>query len=143
MAKANLKKKLQFWGTGRRKKAIARVRLIPAGTGAIVINERAIDDYFPQALVQYQVKQPLALLGVEGKYDVMVNVYGGGYTGQAGAIRLGIARALLQAEPDCRPALKKEVRLEESAPRSAVLEEIILKNQAPPAGAFLSLANFG
>ena len=108
MAKANLKKKLQFWGTGRRKKAIARVRLIPAGTGAIVINERAIDDYFPQALVQYQVKQPLALLGVEGKYDVMVNVYGGGYTGQAGAIRLGIARALLQAEPDCRPALKKE-----------------------------------
>ncbi len=108
MAKANLKKKLQFWGTGRRKKAIARVRLIPAGTGTIVINERAFEDYFPQALVQYQVKQPLALLGVEGKYDVMVNVYGGGYTGQAGAIRLGIARALLQAEPDCRAALKKE-----------------------------------
>ncbi len=108
MAKANLKKKLQFWGTGRRKKAIARVRLIPAGTGTIVINDRAFDDYFPQALVQYQVKQPLALLGVESKYDVMVNVYGGGYTGQAGAIRLGIARALLQAEPDCRPALKKE-----------------------------------
>ncbi len=108
MAKASVKKKLQFWGTGRRKKAIARVRLIPAGTGAIVINERAFEDYFPQALVQYQVKQPLALLGVEGKYDVMVNVFGGGYTGQAGAIRLGIARALLQAEPDCRPALKKE-----------------------------------
>lgn len=108
MAKANLKKKLQFWGTGRRKKAIARVRLIPAGTGTIVINDRAFEEYFPQGLVQYQVKQPLALLGVEGKYDVMVNVYGGGYTGQAGAIRLGIARALLQAEPDCRSALKKE-----------------------------------
>ncbi|MDE7301402.1 MAG: 30S ribosomal protein S9 [Clostridia bacterium] len=108
MAKANLKKKLQFWGTGRRKKAIARVRLIPAGTGTIVINERAFEDYFPQALVQYQVKQPLALLGVESKYDIMVNVFGGGYTGQAGAIRLGIARALLQAEPDCRPTLKKE-----------------------------------
>ncbi len=108
MAKANLKKKLQFWGTGRRKKAIARVRLIPSGTGTIVINDRAFEDYFPQALVQYQVKQPLALLGVEGKYDVMVNVYGGGYTGQAGAIRLGVARALLQAEPDSRPALKKE-----------------------------------
>lgn len=108
MAKANLKKKLQFWGTGRRKKAIARVRLIPAGSGAIVINDRAFEDYFPQALVQYQVKQPLELLGVTAKYDVFVNVYGGGYTGQAGAIRLGVARALLQAEPDCRAALKKE-----------------------------------
>jgi small subunit ribosomal protein S9 len=108
MAKANLKKKLQFWGTGRRKKAIARVRLIPAGTGNIVVNDRALDDYFPQGTLQYIVKQPLTLLGAEGKYDVLVNVYGGGYTGQAGAIRLGIARALLQAEPDCRSALKKE-----------------------------------
>ena len=98
MAKANLKKKLQFWGTGRRKKAIARVRLIPAGTGTIEINERAFEDYFPQGVLRYVVKQPLALLGVEAKYDVLVNVYGGGYTGQAGAIRLGIARALLQAE---------------------------------------------
>jgi small subunit ribosomal protein S9 len=108
MAKANLKKKLQFWGTGRRKKAIARVRLIPAGTGNIVINERSLEEYFPQGTLQYIVKQPLALLGAEGKYDVLVNVYGGGYTGQAGAIRLGVARALLQAEPDSRPALKKE-----------------------------------
>ncbi len=108
MAKANLKKKLQFWGTGRRKKAIARVRLIPAGSGNIVINERAFENYFPQATKQYVVKQPLVLLGVEGKYDIMVNVYGGGYTGQAEAIRLGIARALLQAEPDSRAALKKE-----------------------------------
>ena len=108
MAKANLKKKLQFWGTGRRKKAIARVRLIPAGTGTIEINERAFEDYFPQGVLRYVVKQPLALLGVEAKYDVLVNVYGGGYTGQAGAIRLGIARALLQAEESSRPALKKE-----------------------------------
>ena len=78
MAKANLKKKLQFWGTGRRKKAIARVRLVPAGTGVIEINERAFEDYFPQGVLQYVVKQPLALLGVESKYDVLVNVYGGG-----------------------------------------------------------------
>ena len=108
MAKANVKKKLQFWGTGRRKKAIARVRLIPGGNGTIVINDRAFEDYFPQGTLQYIVKQPLALLEVESKYDVMVNVVGGGYTGQAGAIRLGVARALLEAEEGCRPALKKE-----------------------------------
>lgn len=107
MAKANLKKKLQFWGTGRRKKAIARVRLIPAGSGNIVINDRTLDDYFPQGTLQYIVKQPLALLEMETKYDVMVNVVGGGFTGQAGAIRLGISRALLQAEENVRPALKK------------------------------------
>ena len=107
MAKANVKKKIQFWGTGRRKKAIARVRLIPGGNGTIVINDRAFEDYFPQGTLQYIVKQPLALLEVEGKYDVMVNVVGGGYTGQAGAIRHGIARALLQAEPETRAALKK------------------------------------
>ena len=108
MAKANVKKKLQFWGTGRRKKAIARVRLIPGGNGTIVINDRAFEDYFPQGTLQYIVKQPIALLGVETKYDVMVNVIGGGYTGQAGAIRLGIARALLEAEENSRPALKAE-----------------------------------
>ena len=108
MAKTTLKKKLQFWGTGRRKKAIARVRLIPGGNGTIVINDRAFEDYFPQGTLQYIVKQPLALLDVEAKYDVMVNVVGGGYTGQAGAIRLGVARALLEAEEGCRPALKKE-----------------------------------
>ncbi len=107
MAKANLKKKLQFWGTGRRKKAIARVRLIPSGSGAIVVNDRALEDYFPMATLQYIVKQPLAEISAEGKYDIFVNVVGGGYTGQAGAIRLGIARALLQAEPESRPALKK------------------------------------
>ena len=107
MAKTNLKKKLQFWGTGRRKKAIARVRLIPAGTGAIVINDRTFEDYFPQGTLQYIVKQPLVEVDAVAKYNVFVNVAGGGYTGQAGAIRLGVARALLEAEPDCRPALKK------------------------------------
>ena len=107
MAKTNLKKKLQFWGTGRRKKAIARVRLIPGGTGTIVINDRAFEDYFPQGTLQYIVKQPIALLDVDGKYDIFVNVAGGGYTGQAGAIRLGVARALLEAEENSRPALKK------------------------------------
>ncbi len=106
MAKANVKKKLQFWGTGRRKKAIARVRLIPGGNGTIVINDRAFEGYFPQGTLQYIVKQPIALLEVESKYDIMVNVIGGGYTGQAGAIRLGIARALLEAEENSRSALK-------------------------------------
>ena len=108
MAKANVKKKLQFWGTGRRKKAIARVRLIPGGNGTIVINDRAFEDYFPQGTLQYIVKQPLELLNVTAKYDVMVNVIGGGYTGQAGAIRLGVARALLEAEENSRSALKAE-----------------------------------
>ncbi len=107
MAKANVKKKLQFWGTGRRKKAIARVRVIPGGNGTIVINDRAFEDYFPQGTLQYIVKQPLVLLNVESKYDVIVNVIGGGYTGQAGAIRLGVARALLEAEENSRPELKK------------------------------------
>ena len=106
MAKANVKKKLQFWGTGRRKKAIARVRLIPGGNGTIVINDRAFEDYFPQGTLQYIVKQPLVAVDVEAKYDVMVNVIGGGYTGQAGAIRLGVARALLEAEENSRPVLK-------------------------------------
>ena len=68
MAKANLKKKLQFWGTGRRKKAIARVRLIPAGSGNIVINDRPLNDYFPQGTLQYIIKQPLVLTETESKY---------------------------------------------------------------------------
>ena len=106
MAKANVKKKLRFWGTGRRKKAIARVRLIPGGNGTIIINDRAFEDYFPQGTLQYIVKQPLVAVDVETKYDIFVNVIGGGYTGQAGAIRLGVARALLEAEENSRPTLK-------------------------------------
>ena len=71
MAKANLKKKLQFWGTGRRKKAIARVRLIPAGSGNIVINDRSLEDYFPQGTLQYIVKQPIGLTSTESAYDIV------------------------------------------------------------------------
>ncbi len=105
MAKKSLKKKLQYWGTGRRKKAIARVRLIPDGSGNIVINKRSLDEYFGLDTLKFIVKQPLT--ATEGKYDVFVNVQGGGFTGQAGAIRHGIARALNVAEPELRPALKK------------------------------------
>ncbi len=108
MAKATLKKKVQYWGTGRRKKAIARVRLIPAGDGQIIINKKSLDEYFTLDTLKFIVRQPLELLGVTAKYDVLVNVTGGGYTGQAGAIRHGIARALLLAEENCRTALKKE-----------------------------------
>ena len=107
MAKTTSKKKVQFWGTGRRKKAVARVRLIPAGDGAITINKKTLDAYFGQDTLKYIVRQPLELLEVSAKYDVIVNVVGGGYTGQAGAIRHGISRALLQAEPESRTALKK------------------------------------
>ncbi len=106
MAKAT-KKKVQYWGTGRRKKAIARVRLIPAGDGTIIINKKSLDQYFGLDTLKFIVKQPLELVEATAKYDVMVNVCGGGFTGQAGAIRHGIARALLEAEPETRGALKK------------------------------------
>ena len=106
MAKAT-KKKVQYWGTGRRKKAIARVRLIPAGDGTIVINKKSLDEYFGLDTLKFIVKQPLELVEATAKYDVMVNVCGGGFTGQAGAMRHGIARALLEAEPETRGALKK------------------------------------
>ena len=107
MAKTTTKKKVQYWGTGRRKKAIARVRLIPAGDGTIVVNKKSLDEYFGLDTLKFIVRQPLELVEASAKYDVMVNVYGGGFTGQAGAIRHGIARALLQAEPETRTALKK------------------------------------
>ena len=107
MAKVASKKKLQFWGTGRRKKAVARVRLIPGGAGNIVINKRSIDDYCDLETVKLIIKQPLVLTDTLSKYDVFVNVVGGGFTGQAGAIRHGIARALIIAEPDLRAELKK------------------------------------
>ena len=108
MAKATSKKKVQYWGTGRRKKAIARVRLIPAGDGTIIINGKSIDEYFGLDTLKFIVRQPLVLTDSLTKYDVMVNVCGGGFTGQAGAIRHGISRALLEAEPETRAALKKE-----------------------------------
>ena len=102
MAKAATK----FHGTGRRKKSIARVYLTP-GKGNIVINKRSIDEYFGLETLKVIVRQPLAATDTADKFDILVNVKGGGYTGQAGAIRHGIARALLQADPDYRPVLKK------------------------------------
>ena len=92
-----------YLGTGRRKKAIARVRLIPNGNGVITINKKDIDEYFSLDTLKYIVRQPLALTGNETKYDVQVNVVGGGFTGQAGAIRHGISRALIKAEENLRP----------------------------------------
>ena len=103
MAKSTQK----FYGTGRRKSSVARVYLVP-GTGKITINKRDIDEYFGLETLKVVVRQPLVLTGTEGKYDVQVNVKGGGYTGQAGAIRHGISRALLEADADHRPALKAE-----------------------------------
>lgn len=97
---ATTKKKVQFWGTGRRKKSVARVRLIPNGTGVITINKRDIDNYFGLDTMKYIVRQPLNTTNTLTKYDVAVNVCGGGYTGQAGAIRHGIARALVLAGED-------------------------------------------
>ena len=98
--------KSSYYGTGRRKKSIARVYIKP-GTGKITINKRDIDDYFGLETLKVTVRQPLEALDLVGKFDVMVNVHGGGYTGQAGAIRHGLSRALLQVDNDYRPVLKK------------------------------------
>ena len=95
-----------FYGTGRRKSSVARVRLYQ-GTGKITINDRDIDEYFGLDTLKVIVRQPLAATEPDGKFDILVNVHGGGYTGQAGAIRHGIARALVQADAENRPALKK------------------------------------
>ncbi len=97
----------QYLGTGRRKSSVARVRLIP-GSGNITINKRGIDDYFGYETLKMIVRAPLELTDTLGKFDVLVNVYGGGYTGQAGAIRHGISRALLDVDSqEYRAALKK------------------------------------
>ena len=95
------------WGTGRRKNALARVRLCP-GSGELKINDRSVEEYFPRLIWQAQVKKSLEVTGLEGKVDVFVNASGGGLTGQAGAVKMGIARALIEMNPDLRPALKKE-----------------------------------
>ena len=100
-------KKIQFWGVGRRKKAIARVRRIPGGENGIVINKVPMDEYFKLDAQKFIVKQPLELTGTADKYDVVVNVLGGGLTGQAGAVRHGISRALCEADETLRPELKK------------------------------------
>lgn len=95
-----------FYGTGRRKSSVARVRVY-AGTGKVTINNRDIDDYFGLETLKLLVNQPLELTGTVGKFDIEVNVTGGGVTGQAGAIRHGLSRALLQYDAELRPALKK------------------------------------
>lgn len=97
---------VQYYGTGRRKNSVARVRLVP-GEGKIVINKRDINEYFGLETLKLIVKQPLALTDTLGKYDVLVNTSGGGFSGQAGAIRHGIARALLKVDPEYRQTLKK------------------------------------
>jgi len=97
---------IQYRGTGRRKTSVAQVRLIP-GEGKVLINKRPLTEYFGKKTLEMVVKQPLVLTKTEGRYDIMATVKGGGITGQAGAIRLGIARALLKADIEMRPSLKK------------------------------------
>jgi small subunit ribosomal protein S9 len=98
--------KMQYYGTGRRKSSVARVRLVP-GKGNIIVNKKTLDDYFGGLeLLKNEVKRPLQIAGVEGKFDVIATVKGGGTTGQSGALRHGVSRALCQADPENRPALK-------------------------------------
>ena len=97
---------VQYYGTGRRKSSVARVRLVP-GEGRVIINGRDFENYIPFAALREVVKQPLVATETLGNYDVLVNVNGGGYTGQAGAIRHGISRALLKADPEYRLTLKR------------------------------------
>ncbi len=132
----------KFYGTGRRKSSIARVYLVP-GNGNITINKRSLDEYFGLETLKVVVKQPLALTETTEKFDVLVNVHGGGYTGQAGAIRHGISRALLEVDSEeYRPLLKKagfltrdpsyegkkEVWFKGSSSCTTVLKEIIQAN---------------
>lgn len=100
-------KQTKYYGTGRRKSSVARVYLMP-GSGKITVNKRDIDEYFGLETLKVIVRQPLEATESAGKYDVQVTVKGGGYTGQAGAIRHGIARALCEADADYRPTLKSE-----------------------------------
>ena len=98
--------KTQYYGTGRRKSSVARVRLVP-GNGNITVNKKPLDDYLAMEIVKREVKRPFEIAGCEGKFDVIATVHGGGYTGQAGALRHGISRALIQADAELRPVLKK------------------------------------
>ena len=97
---------LQYYGTGRRKTSVARVRVVP-GTGKIWVNKRNADEYFGKKTLGVIIRQPLILTETTEKYDVLARVYGGGSTGQAGAIRMGIARALIRADGELRPVLKR------------------------------------
>ena len=96
----------RYYGTGRRKSSVARVYLVP-GSGKITVNKRDIEEYFGLETLKLIIRQPLVVTGTTGKFDISINVCGGGTTGQAGAIRHGISRALLEADSDFRPALKK------------------------------------
>ena len=100
------KTNVTYLGTGRRKESVARVYITP-GTGNIVIGEKTLEEYLPQEILRMVVKSPLVLTGTEGQYDININVYGGGLTGQAYAMRHGISRALLEVGEDFRPVLKK------------------------------------
>jgi small subunit ribosomal protein S9 len=95
-----------FYGTGRRKNAIARVFLVP-GDGKVIINDKPIDEYFGRRTLEMVVRQPIELTGIQSRFDIRAKVLGGGISGQAGAILLGISRALLQADPNLRPVLKR------------------------------------
>ena len=95
-----------YWGTGRRKNAIARV-LVRAGSGKVLVNNREVEDYFPRHIWKTQAMEPLKVAGFEGKVDVIINAHGGGLTGQSGAVRMGLARAILELNPESRDVLKK------------------------------------
>ena len=97
----------QYWGTGRRKTAVARVRLIPGGSGQFIVNKKQIEEYFDRADHVQIAKQPFGIIGKNSEYDTFVNVRGGGISGQAGAILHGLARALVKADESSKPALKK------------------------------------
>lgn len=98
--------KVQYWGTGRRKTAVARVRLLP-GDGKIVINDKAFEEYFPNKTMRLVVMQPLELTDLAARFDVVARAHGGGISGQAGAVRLGIARALVKTNPELRKTLRR------------------------------------
>jgi small subunit ribosomal protein S9 len=98
--------KVQYWGTGRRKEAVARVRLVP-GDGKITVNNRNFEDFFPNQTSRLIVQQPLVVSDMLGRFDVICRVHGGGVNGQAGAVQLGIARALVEANPDMRSLLRR------------------------------------
>lgn len=119
----------QYAGTGRRKNAVARVRLVP-GTGKITVNKKDVEEYIPHADLRLIINQPFAVTSTEGSYDVFVNVVGGGYGGQSGAIRHGIARALLQVDPDFRDSLKRAGLLT----RDARMVERKSRSQKSPQG---------
>ncbi len=98
---------IEYLATGRRKRSIARVKLVP-GSGKIIVNEKSIEEYFPRETLRMILMQPFQVAGVAGKYDAIITVDGGGLSGQAGAVRHGIARALVNINPDLKPKLKKE-----------------------------------